>query len=50
LRGLHGQTIFVDPAAKLVLVQTAVTLKANGEPAGTELRALWAALVAQKGE
>jgi hypothetical protein len=38
-------TIFIDPAAKLVLVRTAVTPNANGEPARTELRALWAALL-----
>jgi CubicO group peptidase (beta-lactamase class C family) len=49
LLGIHGQTIFVDPAAKLVLVHTAVRLKANMDPAVLELRALWEGLVARYG-
>jgi len=49
LLGVHGQSIFVDPAAKLVLVHTAVRLKASLDPAAVELRALWAALVARNG-
>ncbi len=49
LLGIHGQSIFVDPEAKLVLVHTAVRLKASGDPAAIELRALWAALVAKYG-
>jgi CubicO group peptidase (beta-lactamase class C family) len=49
LLGIHGQSIFVDPDAKLVLVHTAVRLKASGDPAAIELRALWAALVATYG-
>ena len=45
LLGVHGQAIFVDPEAKLVLVHTAVRLKASGDPAAAELIALWRALV-----
>lgn len=48
LLGLHGQSIFVDPAAQLVLVHTAVRLKPNNDPTALELRALWQALVAQQ--
>ena len=46
LRGIHGQAIFVDPASKLVLVHTAVRLKASNDPAAQELTTLWYALVA----
>ena len=42
LLGIHGQSIFVDPVAKLVLVHTAVRVKASQDPAALELRALWA--------
>ena len=49
LLGIHGQAIFVDPAAKLVLVHTAVRLKASRDPEAVELRALWHALVARYG-
>jgi len=45
LLGIHGQRIFVDPAARLVLVHTAVWVKASANPAAGELRALWHALV-----
>ena len=45
LRGIHGQTIFVDPATKLVLVHTAVRLRAAGDPAIQELNALWYGLL-----
>lgn len=47
LLGIHGQAIFVDPAAHLVLVHTAVRLKATNDPAAPELIALWQALVAK---
>ena len=50
LRGIHGQTMFVDPASKLVLVHTAVRLKASNDPAAEELTTLWYALVAQYGK
>lgn len=46
LLGVHGQAIFVDPAARLVLVHTAVRVAAN-DPAADELLALWRALVAR---
>jgi len=49
LRGVHGQTIFVDPASRLVLVHTAVRLIPAADPAAAELGALWRALVAQYG-
>ena len=48
LLGMHGQSIFVDPASKLVLVHTAVRRKANNDPAAAELLSLWRALVAQE--
>ena len=43
--GIHGQAIYVDPAANLVLVHTAVRLKPSNDPAAAELRSLWDALV-----
>jgi hypothetical protein len=49
LRGIHGQAIFVDPASKLVLVHTAVRLKASNDPAAQELTTLWYALVKEYG-
>jgi CubicO group peptidase (beta-lactamase class C family) len=49
LRGIHGQAIFVDPASKLVLVHTAVRLKASDDPAARELTTLWYALVKEHG-
>lgn len=47
LRGVYGQTIYVDPALKLVLVHTAVAKTANigTQPMGAELGALWFGLV-----
>jgi CubicO group peptidase (beta-lactamase class C family) len=47
LLGLHGQAIFVDPKANLVLVHTAVRVKPSHDPQAAELRALWRALVAR---
>ncbi len=49
LRGVHGQTIFVDPRSKLVLVHTAVRLTPARDPAAAELAALWRALLAKHG-
>ena len=49
LRGIHGQTMFVDPATKLVLVHTAVRLRPSNDPAAQELSSLWYGLVAQVG-
>jgi CubicO group peptidase (beta-lactamase class C family) len=45
LRGIHGQTIFVDPSQQLVLVHTAVRLKPSQDPGVRELNRLWYALV-----
>jgi hypothetical protein len=45
LLGIHGQTILVDPAGKLVLVHTAVRPTPTGDPRIGELIALWRALV-----
>ncbi|MGA3402641.1 MAG: serine hydrolase [Acetobacteraceae bacterium] len=47
LLGIHGQSIYVDPGARLVMVQTAVRVSAAGERA--EANALWDALVARYG-
>ena len=49
LLGIHGQAIYVDPAAKLVLVHTAVRTRPTGDPTTPELGAFWRALVAQEG-
>jgi CubicO group peptidase (beta-lactamase class C family) len=43
--GIHGQSIYVDPETRLVMVQTAVRVAATGERA--EPGALWHALVAR---
>ena len=44
LLGIHGQKIFVDPAAQLVLVHTSVQVNPTA-PGPVELIALWNALV-----
>lgn len=50
LRGAQSQYIFVDPASKLVLVQTAARSEgANSENGNSECLALWLALVKQFG-
>jgi CubicO group peptidase (beta-lactamase class C family) len=49
LLGVHGQVTLVDPTAHLVLVHTAVRLKASNDPAAAEIYALWTALVARYG-
>jgi CubicO group peptidase (beta-lactamase class C family) len=49
LLGIHGQAIFVDPQAKLVMVHTAVRPLASNDPGGREAVALWTALVQQLG-
>ena len=48
LRGVRGQMIFVDPASKLVMVQTAVSPDAF-DPDAAETVALWTAVVNQLG-
>lgn len=45
LRGIHGQSIYVYPAQKLVLVHTAVRVTPRGS--ARELNTLWYALVRQ---
>ncbi|HEX2541191.1 MAG TPA: serine hydrolase [Caldimonas sp.] len=47
--GVRGQAIFVDPALKLVLVQTAVWNSAGDRAARAELLALWRGIVEQYG-
>jgi CubicO group peptidase (beta-lactamase class C family) len=48
LLGIHGQSIFIDPISKLVMVNTAVR-KIAVDPAADETRALWAAVLQQFG-
>ena len=48
LRGIRGQTIFVDPASRLVMVHTAVRKQAR-DPGVPETNALWRSLVQQLG-
>jgi CubicO group peptidase (beta-lactamase class C family) len=49
LLGVRGQSIFVDPELKLVLVQTAVWKSAGDRQARAELLALWRGIVEQYG-
>lgn len=49
LRGVLGQFVMIDPATRLVLVQTAVHTKPNDSGADVELQALWTALLARYG-
>jgi len=48
LLGVHGQSIFVDPEARLVLVHTAVRInpRSVGDVGAGALIAMWNALVA----
>jgi CubicO group peptidase (beta-lactamase class C family) len=48
LLGVRGQAVFVDPAARLVMVHTAVRKQAR-DPGGREAIALWQSLVHQLG-
>ena len=47
VRGVYGQSIYVDPGLRLVLVQTAVakTASISSDPMAAELGALWYGLV-----
>ncbi|HEX4227039.1 MAG TPA: serine hydrolase [Bryobacteraceae bacterium] len=45
LLGANGQRIFVDPESKLIMVQTAVTLKSVDLKSDAEMIALWLSLV-----
>jgi CubicO group peptidase (beta-lactamase class C family) len=47
LLGIHGQMIFVDPASKLVMVQTAVRQNPVDVASGAEANALWSAVMEQ---
>jgi CubicO group peptidase (beta-lactamase class C family) len=49
LRGVRGQSVFVDPELKLVLVQTAVWKTAGDRQALAELLALWRGIVGHYG-
>jgi CubicO group peptidase (beta-lactamase class C family) len=49
LLGVRGQSIFVDPELKLVVVQTAVWKSAGDRQARAELLALWRAVVERYG-
>jgi len=50
LLGIYGQVIFVDPASKTVLVQTAAAhnAKISRESMAAELNALWTGVLAQR--
>lgn len=49
LLGVRGQAVFVDPALKLVMVQTAVWKAARDAEAARERDALWRGIVAEFG-
>ena len=50
LLGMYGQSIFVDPAQRLVMVLTAAQkAAADGEQFGAERDALWRAIVQRHG-
>jgi len=45
LLGVRGQSIFVNPQSRLVMVHTAVWMRPAGDPGGREMTVLWRALV-----
>ena len=49
LLGVRGQSIFVDPQSRLVMVQTSVRKQAAGGSGPRESTALWAAAVRELG-
>jgi CubicO group peptidase (beta-lactamase class C family) len=49
LLGVRGQSIYVDPASRLVMVHTAVRRQPAGDPGNIEAGALWRGLVTQLG-
>jgi CubicO group peptidase (beta-lactamase class C family) len=49
-QGIHGQKIYVDPASKLVMVQTAARRKPSADPSDVETVGLWMALVEKVGQ
>ena len=48
-RGVRGQSIFVDPQSRLVMVHTAVRKQPGNDPGNREAAALWQAVVRQLG-
>jgi CubicO group peptidase (beta-lactamase class C family) len=48
--GVRGQSIYVDPQSKLVMVHTAVRRQPANDPGNREAVALWMALVRQLGD
>jgi CubicO group peptidase (beta-lactamase class C family) len=47
--GVRGQSIFVDPQSRLVMVHTAVRKQPGNDPGNREAAALWQAVVRQLG-
>jgi CubicO group peptidase (beta-lactamase class C family) len=47
--GVRGQSIFVDPQSRLVMVHTAVRKQPGNDPGNREANALWQAVVRQFG-
>jgi CubicO group peptidase (beta-lactamase class C family) len=45
LLGVRGQSIYVDPASRLVMVHTAVRRRPSGDPGSLEAGALWFGVV-----
>jgi CubicO group peptidase (beta-lactamase class C family) len=50
LLGVRGQTIYVDPKSRLVMVHTAVRKQSSGDPGSRESVALWQAVVRTLGD
>jgi hypothetical protein len=50
LLGVRGQIVLVDPAAKLVMVHTAVRQMSSDRAANAETIALWLVVVARLGQ
>jgi CubicO group peptidase (beta-lactamase class C family) len=50
LLGVRGQTIYVDPKSRLVMVHTAVRKQPSGDPGSRESVALWQAVVRTLGD
>src|SRR3989442_11145987 len=50
LLGVRGQSIFVDPTSRLVMVHTAVRRQPANDPGNVEAGALWAGIVRTLGQ
>ena len=48
--GVRGQSIFVDPQSRLVMVQTAVRKRPSGDPSARETARLWQGVVETLGK